>query len=508
MPMPSILKQFMAILLVICYLRIIVNADEPELRRRFDYKRSLRKPFFVNGNLPHFQVHGDVLPSQDYLRLAPSVQSQRGSIWSDLPVPFPQWQMIFTFSITGRGRLGGDGLAFWYTEKPLELGKAMGSAEVFDGLMLAFDTYDNDAKRDNPTVYGILNDNTKAFDPETDGSDLLFASCSAGFRNSPMPTWVRVTNAHGRLKVEIDINSKGKSPVVCFDLPDIILPTGYYFGFSSATGGLADDHDLISVEMFEIDPPQKVVPPRQSAEPPPVPNQEQFERIQEQVQEMRAKHEVPFEVDENYKNFLGKLSNVDDLLSELSYLANSQREIRQLLDEINHNTQNLLRNPNVNSNPDINNNNPNPIPNHEINQISLKLNEVQNILRSKLDGTNLNIGPQVQQLQTSFENSFRQLNDRLQRIENNNPTNLLTQVIREEIAKIGMATMNNNNFNNNNNQRSPNNNNNNNNNNNQSQSDEGVNIWVIVIAVVASVGLVVYAGVKFFTRKSNPKKFI
>ena len=34
---------------------------------------------------------------------------------------------------------------------------------------------------------------------------------------------------------------------------NVHLPTGYYFGFSSSTGDLSDNHDLISVKFFELD---------------------------------------------------------------------------------------------------------------------------------------------------------------------------------------------------------------------------------------------------------------
>ena len=56
----------------------------------------------------------------------------------------------------------------------------------------------------------------------------------------------------------------------CFNAPNIDLPTGYYFGFSAATGDLAglfvclcvsiriyyqppDNHDIISVKTYDVD---------------------------------------------------------------------------------------------------------------------------------------------------------------------------------------------------------------------------------------------------------------
>lgn len=42
---------------------------------------------------------------------------------------------------------------------------------------------------------------------------------------------------------------------VCLESKGIILPTGYYFGVTAATGDLSDNHDLFSVRLFELDVP-------------------------------------------------------------------------------------------------------------------------------------------------------------------------------------------------------------------------------------------------------------
>lgn len=36
------------------------------------------------------------------------------------------------------------------------------------------------------------------------------------------------------------------------------LPTGYYIGASATTGDLSDNHDIISVRLFELDLPDDV----------------------------------------------------------------------------------------------------------------------------------------------------------------------------------------------------------------------------------------------------------
>lgn len=52
--------------------------------------------------------------------------------------------MIYSVSIHGKGRLGADGIAFWYQERPNTIGNFFGNTEHFNGLGIILDTYDND----------------------------------------------------------------------------------------------------------------------------------------------------------------------------------------------------------------------------------------------------------------------------------------------------------------------------------------------------------------------------
>lgn len=44
----------------------------------------------------------------------------------------------------------------------------------------------------------------------------------------------------------------------CFKVEGVYLPTGYYIGASATTGDLSDNHDIISVRLFELDLPDDV----------------------------------------------------------------------------------------------------------------------------------------------------------------------------------------------------------------------------------------------------------
>ena len=52
----------------------------------------------------------DAIPSADQVRITPSLRSQRGSVWTKNKVNFEHWQAEVTFRVSGRGRMGADGL--------------------------------------------------------------------------------------------------------------------------------------------------------------------------------------------------------------------------------------------------------------------------------------------------------------------------------------------------------------------------------------------------------------
>jgi hypothetical protein len=44
----------------------------------------------------------------------------------------------------------------------------------------------------------------------------------------------------------------------CLSVQGVRLPTGYYFGMTAATGDLSDNHDIMSVRLYELDLPDDV----------------------------------------------------------------------------------------------------------------------------------------------------------------------------------------------------------------------------------------------------------
>lgn len=52
----------------------------------------------------------DAIASSESVRLAPSLRSQKGAIWTKNPVNFDSWEVDIAFRISGRGRIGADGM--------------------------------------------------------------------------------------------------------------------------------------------------------------------------------------------------------------------------------------------------------------------------------------------------------------------------------------------------------------------------------------------------------------
>ena len=69
---------------------------------------------FILFIFDHFCI-SDAIASEESVRITPSLRSQKGMIWARSPTNFDSWEAELQFRVTGRGRIGADGLAFWYT---------------------------------------------------------------------------------------------------------------------------------------------------------------------------------------------------------------------------------------------------------------------------------------------------------------------------------------------------------------------------------------------------------
>uniref|UniRef100_A0A2M4A293 Putative mannose lectin ergic-53 involved in glycoprotein traffic n=2 Tax=Anopheles triannulatus TaxID=58253 RepID=A0A2M4A293_9DIPT len=226
-----------------------VSGNAGMVHRRFEYKYSFKPPYLAqkDGTVPFWEYGGHAIASSENVRIAPSLRSQKGAIWTKQKTNFDWWEVEIVFRVSGRGRIGADGLAFWYTaEKGSYIGDVFGSSDQWVGLGIFFDSFDNDNKHNNPYISAVLNDGTRQFDHQNDGGTQLLSGCLRDFRNKPFPTRAKIEYYNNILTVLFHngMTNNDQNYEMCFRAEGVVLPKTGYFGLSAATGGLADDHDV------------------------------------------------------------------------------------------------------------------------------------------------------------------------------------------------------------------------------------------------------------------------
>uniref|UniRef100_A0A673IBW5 Protein ERGIC-53-like n=1 Tax=Sinocyclocheilus rhinocerous TaxID=307959 RepID=A0A673IBW5_9TELE len=226
------------------------NAAGDSPHRRFEYKYSFKGPHLTqsDGRIPFWIHTGNAIPSSDQIRITPSLRSQKGSVWTKTPVSFEHWEAEVAFRVSGRGRMGADGLAIWFTAGQGLEGHVYGAADQWNGVGIFFDSFDNDGKKNNPAVLVVGNNGKLIFDHQNDGTTQSLGTCLRDFRNKPYPVRAKITYYQKTLSVFIN---NGFTPdkddyEFCTRVENMIIPDTGYFGISAATGGLAVFSFLLS----------------------------------------------------------------------------------------------------------------------------------------------------------------------------------------------------------------------------------------------------------------------
>lgn len=190
--------------------------------------------------------------ADQYIRLTGQYPSQAGWVYSRVPLTATNWEIEVDFRISGTGSLFGDGMAMWVTKERAELGSVFGMKDRFEGLAIFFDTYKNNRPGVVfPYVMAMVGDGQTAYDQQNDGKANELAGCSArGLRNPDFPTKAKITYFQDK-SLQVDLMYKKEDEwTKCFEvtgdkLPK--LPSVTYLGFSSETGELSDNHDILTV---------------------------------------------------------------------------------------------------------------------------------------------------------------------------------------------------------------------------------------------------------------------
>jgi len=166
------------------------------------------------------------------------------------------WEVQLSFKVTGTTRdLFGDGFAFWYVKDRMQLGPVFGSRDSWSGLAILADTYSNHNGPHNhqhPYLSALVNNGSVQYDHDRDGTHQIVGGCELKFRNKDYETLIAVRYEGNKLTVSHDVDNK-RTWKACFTVDGVVLPTGYYFGVSAATGDLSDNHDVTGLKTYELD---------------------------------------------------------------------------------------------------------------------------------------------------------------------------------------------------------------------------------------------------------------
>ncbi|KAG7314793.1 hypothetical protein KOW79_022096 [Hemibagrus wyckioides] len=253
----------------IASLRSCFSDDGHEVEEFLKREYSLSKPYQGIGSSgsSHWELMGDAMVTTDQVRLTPDMQSKQGAVWSRMPCHLKDWELQVHFKIHGQGKknLNGDGLAVWYTKERMQKGPVFGNKDVFTGLGVFIDTYPNEEKhleaqkkrytprtqRIFPYILAMVGNGTISYNHERDGRATELGGCNAMVRNLKHDTFLFIRYVRRRLTVMIDIHGQHEWRD-CLDIPGVRLPQGYYFGASAITGDLSDNHDLISLKLYQL----------------------------------------------------------------------------------------------------------------------------------------------------------------------------------------------------------------------------------------------------------------
>uniref|UniRef100_A0A8C5LQ39 Lectin, mannose binding 1 n=1 Tax=Leptobrachium leishanense TaxID=445787 RepID=A0A8C5LQ39_9ANUR len=322
----SMERQHLCAVFILALFSLAAGDGQQEApHRRFEYKYSFKGPYLVqnDGSVPFWTHTGNAIPGADQVRITPSLKSQKGAVWTKTAPSFDNWEVEVTFRVTGRGRIGADGLAIWYTASQGLEGNVYGAADSWNGLGIFFDSFDNDGKKNNPMILVVGNNGKLVYDHQNDGSTQALSYCQRDFRNKPYPVRVKLTYYKKTLTVLIN---NGFTPdkedyEFCAKVDDMVLPQQGYFGISAATGGLADDHDVLSFLTFQLTEPGKDAPPLDGEIP-----KEEKDKYQEEFDNFQQ------ELDKRKEDFQKDHPEAQEHPVDDMYESVNERELRQIFE--------------------------------------------------------------------------------------------------------------------------------------------------------------------------------
>ncbi|XP_015263635.1 PREDICTED: VIP36-like protein [Gekko japonicus] len=226
----------LCVLLQLLLWMALAEQMEEHLKR----EHSLTKPYQGVGSSSSslWELMGNAMVMTQFVRLTPDIQSKQGAVWNRVPI---------------------------VNSVKSVLGPVFGSKDNFLGLGVFVDTYPNEEKQQEaqkrryssgnqrvfPYVSAMVSNGSLAYDHDRDGRPTELGGCTAMVRNLNHDTFLVIRYVKRRLTILLDIDGKHEWRD-CIDIPGVHFPRGYYFGVSSVTGDLSDNHDIISLKLYQL----------------------------------------------------------------------------------------------------------------------------------------------------------------------------------------------------------------------------------------------------------------
>ncbi len=205
------------------------------------------------GNTLHeWRFGGHAVTSPDWVRLTSSLKAQTGVLWNEVPVEEPHgFEMFYELDVHGEVQ-GADGMALWLAAEPVRTGgPLLGGPEVWKGVSVQLDSFDNDNRGNNPRIAVLVNDGSKTVKSDTDGREVELGGCMYGFRNVDGGVTVHLKYSEGLLDVRVGHRDTELSEFFpCGVGLKVALPPKLYLSVTGHTGGLFDNHDVRSISTW------------------------------------------------------------------------------------------------------------------------------------------------------------------------------------------------------------------------------------------------------------------
>ncbi|ETV65723.1 hypothetical protein H257_17609 [Aphanomyces astaci] len=214
---------------------------------------------FINGTWIH---GGSAEVKKNFIRLTSDRQDKKGYVWNSQLIGRDSFATVLTFRISGQGKKWfGDGIGLWLTSSQnYVFGDNHGFTSNFAGIGIIIDTFNNpDHKGGHKDVSVQINDGSKSLQTLNDetkvGCDaaLRYHEESAAFSPAHSASRIKVKVIQQTLSIEVDEKSTG-SWKQCYETT---LPFNADWlrtatlGVTAATGGVADNHDVLRLVSFE-----------------------------------------------------------------------------------------------------------------------------------------------------------------------------------------------------------------------------------------------------------------